>query len=109
DVVHLGRDPAVVLVASAFWLPNLESLVLLTLIFLVLAAGERLVGPLRLAVVFVAGHVLATVLTEGTIWIAVDAGWLGTSHEHRLDLGPSYGTCAVLGLLVAALPDRTRK
>jgi hypothetical protein len=108
DVLHLERDPVLVLVASAFWLPDASSLALLLLIFLVLAAGERRFGALRVAVVFVAGHVLATVLTEGSIWVAVQAGWLTTAHEHRLDVGPSYGTSAVLGLLVASLPAGIR-
>jgi hypothetical protein len=108
DVIHLGRDPLVVLFASAFFLPTVTSLALLAPIFLVLAAGERRFGVWRVAVVFVGGHVLATAITEGSVWIAVQAGWLTTAHEHRLDVGPSYGTCAVLGLLVASLPAGRR-
>jgi hypothetical protein len=108
DVIHLSREPVLVLFASAFWLPTVSSLALLALIFLVLAAGERRFGVLRTAVIFVGGHVVATVVTEGSIWVAVGAGWLTTAHEHRLDVGPSYGTSAVLGLLIASLPTGAR-
>jgi hypothetical protein len=108
DVIHLGRDPVLVLFASALWLPALSSLALLGLIFLVLAAGERRFGVLRVAAVFLCGHILATLITEGSVWIGVQAGWLTAAHEHRLDVGPSYGTCAVLGLLVASLSAGTR-
>jgi hypothetical protein len=108
DVAHLVHDPLLVLVASAFWLPDTTSLVLLPLVIVVLALGERRVGAARTAVAFVAGHLVATLLTQGTVWVGVHGGWLAASHEHRLDVGPSYGACAVLGLLVTTMPAAPR-
>jgi hypothetical protein len=108
DVAHLARDPALVLLASAFWLPDVTSLLLAPLVLAVLAVGERRFGTARVLVAFAIGHVLSSVLTEGFVWVAVHAGWMSSAHEHRLDVGPSYGTCAVLGLFVAALSTRHR-
>ncbi len=108
DVIHLRRDPLLVLLASLFWLPNDMSIALAPLVVLVLFVAERRFGAVRLIAAFVAGHVAATLLTEGWVWWAVDAGLLGHGHEHRIDVGPSYGTCALIGLLVAALSSRQR-
>ncbi|MFL6239776.1 MAG: rhomboid-like protein [Actinomycetes bacterium] len=108
DVVHLARDPLLVVLASAFWLPDVTSVVLAPLVFLVLGLGERRFGTARMVMTFAVGHLAATLLTEGTVAVGVYAGWLTTSHEHRLDVGPSYGVCAVLGLLVASLPAARR-
>jgi hypothetical protein len=104
DIAHLGRDPLLVLVASAFWLPDLTSVLFLPLVAGVLAAGERRFGATRAVAAFVVGHIGVTLVTEGTVWSLVAAGWLSESHKHRLDVGPSYGACAVFGLLVAAQP-----
>ena len=109
DVAHLVRDPALVLVASAFWLPDLTSLLLCPLIVLVLAVAEQRFGAARVVVAFVAGHVVSTLLTEGSVGLGVHLGWLSSSHDHRLDVGPSYGAAAVLGLLVAGLPVAQRR
>jgi hypothetical protein len=108
DVSHLIRDAPLVLLASAFWLPDLTSVLLAPFVLVVLAVGELRFGAARLVAAFATGHVLATLITEGSVWIGVRAHWLSATHEHRLDVGPSYGTCAVLGMLVAAMPRARR-
>jgi hypothetical protein len=109
DVGHLTRDPLLVLLASAFWLSDLRSLVLLPAIVAVLYVGERRFGTWRTVAVFALGHVIATLLTELSVLFAVHLGWLTSAHEHRLDVGPSYGTSAVLGLLVATAAPGPRR
>jgi hypothetical protein len=109
DIAHLSRDPLLVLLASAFWLPDTAALLLSPFVVVVLIAGERRFGTRLMVGTFVVGHVLATLLTEAAVAIGVHAGWLSTTHESRLDVGPSYGAAAVLGLLVASLPGAWRR
>ena len=97
DVVHLEHDPvqsmlaAAMLVAGAPWLP--WAIVILACV----APLERALGAGRTAVIFVSGHVLATLLTEVPIALSIAVGWLPHSAAYRLDFGVSYGvaTCTV--------------
>ncbi|GLP75613.1 hypothetical protein TUM20983_27230 [Mycobacterium antarcticum] len=82
-----------------YWLPGLVCL---------LALGELLWRSGRLVVVFVAGHVGATLLVAVGLTAAVSRGWLPTSVAHATDVGMSYGATAVLGALTPAIPSRWR-
>jgi hypothetical protein len=109
DVAHLTRDPVLALVASAFWLQDATSAALVVLAVLVLAVGERRLGTRHTVVIFVLGHVVATLLTEVPVGVAAHLGWLTSAHDHRLDVGPSYGTYAVAGALALDLPPGVRR
>jgi hypothetical protein len=103
DVVHLMRSPVVVLLASALWIAG-GMMSYYTLVFLVvLTALERRIGGARTAVVFLLGHVLATLGTEVPVGLAVLAGHLPDSSLHRLDYGISFGVAASLGALTGLL------
>lgn len=103
DVAHLVRAPVLVLLASALWVAG-GILAPYTLCFLfVLTALERRIGGPRTAVVFLLGHVLATLATEGPVGFAVLAGQLPDSSLHRLDYGISFGVAASLGALTGLL------
>ena len=103
DVVHLMRSPVVALLASALWIAG-GMMSYYTLVFLVvLTALERRIGGARTAVVFLLGHVLATLGTEVPVGLAVLAGHLPDSSLHRLDYGISFGVAASLGALTGLL------
>ncbi len=98
DVAHLGRDPLRVLALSPLWLPGRIWVPYALMLVLVLVAAplERRIGTARTALVFLSGHVLATLLTELPIAAAIAAGWLPPGSAHRVDVGASYGVMAVV-------------
>ncbi|WP_416963751.1 rhomboid-like protein [Streptomyces sp. Agncl-13] len=99
DVAHLLRDPFLVLIASALWIVGGMVSPYAVLFLLVLTALERRIGGVRAAGVFLSGHILATLATEGTVGIAVLAGHLPDSSLHRLDYGISFGVATSIGAL----------
>lgn len=102
DVWHLGRDPWVVLPASALWIVEHPVYWILAVAWSVgvLELGR---GARRAIAVAVCAHVLGTVLSEGLVWVRVADGDLPTAARHLLDVGPSY---VVAGCGVAVLCDR---
>lgn len=108
DVWHLVHRPLRVLVASALWLPDEGWEATAVVLTVAMAALERRVGARRTLLVFASGHVLATLLTEVPLGAATLLGLLPSSAAHRLDVGVSYGTFAVVGALARLLPVRLR-
>jgi hypothetical protein len=82
-----------------FWLPCLVCL---------LALAELIWRSGRLAIVFVTGHIGATLLVAIGLTTAIEFGWLPLSVSRASDVGVSYGAVAVLGALTAAIPQRWR-
>jgi hypothetical protein len=82
-----------------FWLPCLVCL---------LALAELIWRSGRLAVVFVTGHIGATLLVACGLTTAIELHWLPLKIARASDVGVSYGAVAVLGALTAALPRRWR-
>ncbi|MEW1829311.1 rhomboid-like protein [Streptomyces sp. NPDC088196] len=103
DVTHLLRDPFLVLVASALWIVGGMVSPYAFLFLLVLTALERRIGGVRAAGVFLTGHILATLATEGTVGFAVLAGHLPATSLHRLDYGISFGVATSIGALAGLL------
>ncbi|MED7822924.1 rhomboid-like protein [Streptomyces chiangmaiensis] len=103
DVAHLMRAPGLVLVASALWIAGGLTSSYALVFLLVLTALERRIGGLRTAVVFLLGHVLATLATEVPVGLSVLVGGLPDSSLHRLDYGISFGVAACLGALTGLL------
>nr|WSY51846.1 hypothetical protein OG999_18065 [Streptomyces sp. NBC_00886] len=103
DVSHLVRDPLLVLIASALWIVGGIVSPYAILFLLVLTALERRIGWVRAAGVFLFGHILATLATEGTVGFAVLAGHLPDSSLHRLDYGISFGVATSIGALAGLL------
>ncbi|MGW2957700.1 rhomboid-like protein [Streptomyces sp. NPDC001220] len=103
DVAHLLRTPVFVLLASALWVAGgLLSPYALAFV-LVLTALERRIGGARTILVFLTGHVLATLATEVPVGFAVLVGHLPDSSLHRLDYGISFGVAASIGALSGLL------
>jgi hypothetical protein len=103
DVAHLLRAPVPVLAASALWVAGGFVSPFAVGFVVVLTALERRLGGLRTAAVFVAGHALATLATEGPVGLAVLAGHLPDTSLHRLDYGISFGVAASVGALCGLL------
>ncbi len=103
DVAHLVRTPGLVLLASALWVAGGMVSPYVLGFLLVLTALERRIGGPRTAVVFLLGHVLATLATEVPVGLAVLAGHLPDSSLHRLDYGISFGVAAGIGALAGLL------
>jgi hypothetical protein len=103
DVAHLVHDPLLVLISSALWIVGGMASPYAILFLLVLTALERRIGGARAAGVFLSGHILATLATEGTVGIAVLAGHLPDSSLHRLDYGISFGVAASTGAVAGLL------
>jgi hypothetical protein len=103
DVAHLLQTPAVVLVASALWVAGGFASPFTLGFVVVLTALERRTGGARTAVVFLFGHVLATLATEVPVGLAVLVGQLPASSLHRLDYGISFGVAASVGALAGLL------
>ena len=98
---HLGTLFGSAFVTDAgpiwFWLPCLVCL---------LALAELIWRSGRLALVFVTGHVGATLLVAIGLTAAIEVGYLPLSISRASDVGVSYGAVAVVGALTAAVPRR---
>ncbi|MEU0068495.1 rhomboid-like protein [Streptomyces sp. NPDC006332] len=103
DVAHLVQWPVPVLLASALWTAGGMLSPYAIGLLLVLTALERRIGGVRTAGVFLLGHVLATLATEGTVGLAVLVGHLPDSSLHRLDYGVSFGVATCVGALAGLL------
>ncbi|WP_405624211.1 rhomboid-like protein [Streptomyces sp. NBC_00076] len=109
DVAHLVQWPVAVLLASALWIAGgLLSPYAIGLL-LVLTALERRIGGARTAGVFLLGHVLATLATEGAVGLGVLVGHLPDSSLHRLDYGVSFGVATCVGALAGLLTPWLRR
>ncbi|MDQ0959194.1 hypothetical protein QFZ66_003072 [Streptomyces sp. B4I13] len=103
DVAHLLQTPALVLVASAMWVAGGFASPFTVGFVVVLTALERRIGGARTAVVFLLGHVLATLATEVPVGLGVLVGRLPDSSLHRLDYGISFGVAGSVGALAGLL------
>jgi hypothetical protein len=107
NIVNLTHMPVRSLVASAFvgsgpWWVNAA------LVAVALGLLERRYGSLRALAVFASGHVIATLLTEGGVWVGVHEGWLPLADRDQIDVGISYGMWAAIGAALVLLPRRWR-
>lgn len=110
NLSNLRHDPVHVLFTSAFWIDGGARPPLLIVPFaLVLAPVERWLGTKRAVLVFVSGHVGATLMTAGLVDVQARHGWASRSLTHTIDVGFSYGFVAVAGVLAFRLPGGWRR
>ncbi|MBW4030730.1 MAG: hypothetical protein HIU57_08710 [Acidobacteria bacterium] len=105
---QLFNSPLRALALSAFWAPNYEFLVWAILFALVLAPAERWLGTRRWAIVFVSGHVFATLGVAWGLWFAIQHGYASHHLENAIDVGVSYGFAAVAALFTFRIPRKWR-
>lgn len=103
---QLFANPLRVVILSAFWAPNYEFLEWAVLFALVLAPAERWLGTKRWAVVFITGHVVATLGVAWGLWLAIRHGYASRHLENAIDVGVSYGFASVAAIFSYRLPRR---
>lgn len=104
---HLARDPIRVLVASAFWLSSTWQLsVAAAALALLVAPLERRIGERRTIAVLASGHLGATLLVAGGLWLALRADAVERSVAGARDVGPSYALFAAAASLAYLLAPR---
>ena len=105
---QLFNSPLRALALSAFWAPNYEFLVWAILFALVLAPAERWLGTRRWAVVFISGHVFATLGVAWGLWFAIRRGYASQHLENAIDVGVSYGFAALAAVFTFRMPRKWR-
>lgn len=106
---HLATDPLRVLFSSAFWVGSLTDwLVWVALFTIFVAPVERWIGTGRTAIVFLLGHVGATLITAGGLWVALHSDLVESSVANARDVGASYGFAAVAAVLAYRFSRRWR-
>jgi hypothetical protein len=108
NVSELSRHPLEVMILSALWLPGLVWAPYAVMYTVVLAPVERAVGGRWTAMVFVSGHLIATLATQLPVALLIWLGRLGQQWESVLDVGVSYGVYTTGGVLVGLLVPRWR-
>ncbi|NUV58754.1 hypothetical protein G6W55_03460 [Streptomyces sp. CAI-85] len=104
NIHELSTHPVRVLVASAMWTGGGSWLPYAVLYSVFHAQAERRLGTLRWLVVCGAAHVLATLISEGALALAIADGRAPASAVHTLDVGVSYALAGVVGVLTYRIP-----
>jgi hypothetical protein len=105
---ELRINPVKVLIRSAFWAPGYQFLPWVLLFAIILAPAEHWLGTRRLAIVFITGHVLATIGSATALWFAIRYNWAPKSLQVTTDVGVSYGFASVAAIFTFRLPSRWR-
>ncbi|MEV5982043.1 rhomboid-like protein [Streptomyces sp. NPDC052114] len=108
NIHELSRDPVRVLVSSAFWIDGGGWLPYAVLYTVFHASAERWLGTVRWLAVAALAHVLATLISEGVLALAIRHGAAPQSSVNTLDVGVSYALAGVVAVLVYRLPPPWR-
>jgi hypothetical protein len=103
NLSNLRHHATDVLIRSAFWSGYSYALPVIALMAIVLAPAEFWLGTGRAILVFAIGHVGGTLLTAAGIDLAVHFGHAPRGIENSIDVGVSYGTFCVAGVLTYRL------
>lgn len=100
NLTNMSDHPVRALLASPFVIQgDWGSWAKAAVCVLVLVPAERWLGSLRATSVFVAGHVGATLVTQGAVLWGINQGIVPGSAANMVDVGMSYGVAAVVGVL----------
>jgi hypothetical protein len=99
NIHELGTDPLGVLFSSLFWLDgkNFEPYLLLFTLFL--APAEHWLGQLRWLTVGLSAHILATYISEGILYYAIEEHNASERLVYARDIGVSYFLVGVMAVL----------
>jgi hypothetical protein len=99
NIHALGSDPLDVLFSSLLWIDgrNLEPYLLLFTLFL--APAEHWLGHLRWLTVGLTSHILATYISEGILYFAIEEHDASARLIHARDIGVSYFLVGVMAVL----------
>jgi hypothetical protein len=99
NIHHLGTDPLYVLGSSLLWIDGRYWLPYLVLFSVFLAPAEHWLGQWRWLTVGLSAHVLATYISEGVLYLAIDWGLAPARQVNASDVGVSYFLAGVAGVL----------
>jgi hypothetical protein len=99
NLVELSHHPVKVLISSAFWTQTPSFFLWFVLFNLFLVPVERRIGTVRWLAVVALAHVGATLISEGTVRLLIDAGLDSHREVFVLDIGVSYGLSGGVGVL----------
>ncbi|MEV5874122.1 rhomboid-like protein [Streptomyces sp. NPDC052101] len=99
NIHELSRNPVRVLVASAMWIDNGHWLPYAVLYSVFHAPAERWLGTARWLAVCGLAHILASLLSELALLMAIRDGMAHHSTINTLDIGVSYALAGVIGVL----------
>jgi hypothetical protein len=99
NIHELSRHPVRVLVASAMWIDGGFWAPYAVLYTVFHARVERWLGTARWLAVCAAAHVLATLVSEGALAVAIREGVAPGTSAQTLDVGVSYALSGVVGVL----------
>jgi hypothetical protein len=108
NVANLLDGRVYTLLSSALVLGDSPDVLGVLAMVVVLGVAELAWGWLRVAGVFLFGHVVATIVVFGGLATGIALKQLGAHLATAPDVGISYGTVAVLGALLVYLPLRHR-
>ncbi|MEU6991638.1 rhomboid-like protein [Streptomyces sp. NPDC046465] len=104
NIHELSRNPVRVLISSAFWIDGGGWLSYAVLYTVFHASAERSFGTRRWLAVAALAHVLATLVSEGVLALAVHHGAAPRSAVNTLDVGVSYALAGVVAVLTYRIP-----
>jgi hypothetical protein len=104
NLSNLRHHAIDVLLRSAFWSGSSYALPTIALLAVVLAPAEFWLGTRRAILVFAIGHMGATLVTAAGLQLALHFGRAPQGIERTIDVGVSYGTLCVAGVLAYRLP-----
>lgn len=99
NLVELSHHPVKVLISSAFWTQTPSFFFWFVVFNIFLVPVERRLGTGRWLAVVALAHVGATLISEGTVRLLIDAGLDSRSEVFVLDIGVSYGVAGGVGVL----------
>ncbi|MDX3536399.1 hypothetical protein PV721_18845 [Streptomyces sp. MB09-01] len=109
NIHQLVRHPVRALLSSAFWIENPASLALYAVLFeLFYAPVERWLGTQRWLLIVAGAHIIATLVSQRILLMAIEDHRAPRSMTHVVDIGVSYGLAAAVGVLTYRLPGPWR-
>ncbi|MFG2501667.1 rhomboid-like protein [Streptomyces sp. NPDC048441] len=108
NIHELSHNPVRVLISSAFWIDGGSWLPYAVLYTLFHATAERWLGTARWLAVAAGAHVMATLISEGVLALAIHHGAAPQSSAKTLDVGVSYALAGVVAVLTYRVPKPWR-
>ncbi|MFE6834331.1 MULTISPECIES: rhomboid-like protein [unclassified Streptomyces] len=109
NIHQLVQHPVRALLSSAFWIENPASLALYAVLFeLFYAPVERWLGTQRWLLIVASAHIIATLVSQRILLMAIEDHRAPRSMTHVVDIGVSYGLAAAVGVLTYRIPGPWR-
>ncbi|MFD3575193.1 rhomboid-like protein [Streptomyces sp. NPDC058644] len=104
NIHELSKNPVRVLISSALWIDGGTWLSYAVLYTVFHATAERWLGTARWLAVAAGAHVMATLISEGVLALAIHHGAAPPSSVNTLDVGVSYALAGVIAVLTYWVP-----